>query len=160
MTGVSSRLTPERLAASDARLEAVLDLIRRSFAFMEGRIDPPSSMRRLTVEALQEQCRRGEIWILGTPPLACVFLTPKPDCLYLGKLAVEESSRGAGLARILVDHAVQRAKDLDLPAVELQTRVELVENHQTFSRLGFVQVGATAHPGYDRPTSLTFRRPV
>ncbi|MEO3476437.1 GNAT family N-acetyltransferase [Phaeobacter sp. CAU 1743] len=154
------QLTPERLTASDARLEVVLDLIRRSFAFMEGRIDPPSSMRRLTVEALQEQCRRGEIWILGTPPLACVFLTPKPDCLYLGKLAVEESSRGAGLARILVDHAAQRARELGLPAVELQTRVELEENHQAFSRLGFVQVSATAHSGYDRPTSLTFRRPV
>ncbi|MDE4131853.1 GNAT family N-acetyltransferase [Phaeobacter sp. QD34_3] len=148
----------ERLNPEEPRLEAVLDLIRSSFAFMEGRIDPPSSMRDLTPQSLAEQCRKGEIWVIGTPPLACMFLTPKQDCLYLGKLAVAESSRGMGLARSLIDHALRRARDLGLPAVELQTRVELVENHAAFARLGFVQTGSTAHPGFDRPTSLVFRR--
>ena len=49
---------------------------------------------------------------------------------------------------------------LHLPVLELQTRVELTENHATFRALGFVEVARTAHPGYDRPTSITFRRPV
>ena len=88
---------PRRLLADDPCLPEVLQLIRRSFAYMEGRIDPPSSMHRLTVAALQEQCRAGEIWAIGTPPLACIFLTPKEDCLHLGKLAVDRPQRRSGL---------------------------------------------------------------
>ncbi|WP_192966042.1 GNAT family N-acetyltransferase [Phycobacter azelaicus] len=151
-------MTPERLTAEDPRLPEALALIQRSFAYMEERIDPPSSIRELTVQKMSEQCDIGEIWALGAPIAACMFLTPKEEGLYLGKLAVDGNKRGAGLARCLVERAVQRARELHLPAIELQTRVELVENHAAFSRLGFVQTGATAHDGYDRPTSLVFRR--
>jgi phosphinothricin acetyltransferase len=44
--------------------------------------------------------------------------------------------------------------------LELQTRVELIENHNTFSALGFEKVAETAHPGYSRPTSITMQRAV
>ncbi|MEW2914776.1 GNAT family N-acetyltransferase [Leisingera sp. JC11] len=151
---------PRRLAPDDPSLVDVLDLIRRSFACMEGRIDPPSSMHLLTLAALQDQCRSGEIWATGTPPSACVFLTPRPDCLYLGKLAVEEAQRGTGLARALVALAAARASALGLPVLRLQTRVELTENHAAFARMGFRKTGETAHPGFDRPTSVTMEKPV
>jgi hypothetical protein len=49
---------------------------------------------------------------------------------------------------------------MGLPALELQTRIELTENHALFRHLGFVQTAATAHPGYTRPTTLTFRHPL
>ncbi|MFN7434077.1 MAG: N-acetyltransferase, partial [Betaproteobacteria bacterium] len=45
-------------------------------------------------------------------------------------------------------------------ALELQTRIELTENHATFAALGFAKVAETAHPGYARPTSITLRRPA
>ncbi|NCQ24841.1 MAG: N-acetyltransferase [Rhodobacteraceae bacterium CG17_big_fil_post_rev_8_21_14_2_50_63_15] len=138
----------------------ILALIRRCFASMEGRIDPPSSMHRLTPRAIAQQCRDGEVWVLGRPPIACMFLTPRPDCLYLGKLAVDARWRGQGLARLLVEHAERRARALGLRAVKLQTRVELVENHAAFAKMGFVRTGESAHPGYDRPTSITLRRAV
>jgi hypothetical protein len=35
-----------------------------------------------------------------------------------------------------------------------------VENHATFRALGFAEAGRTAHEGFDRPTSITFARPV
>ena len=127
---------------------------------MEARIDPPSSMHRLTREALAEACETGEVWSLGPPPRACVVLTFKPDALYLGKLATDKTLRGQGLARQLVEIAEHRARALGLPRLELQTRVELVENHRAFERLGFVKTGETAHDGYDRPTSITMQRPV
>lgn len=135
----------------------VLRLIRSEFAYMDGRIDPPSSMHRLTAEDL---ARSGEVWAMGHPPVACMVLTPKDDFLYLGKLAVAGDQRGKGLARRLTDHAIARAQALGLPAVELQTRVELVENQDAFRALGFTETGRTAHPGHDRPTSVTFRKPV
>jgi GNAT superfamily N-acetyltransferase len=152
-------MTPER-CRDPHDWAALLRLIREAFAGMEGRIDPPSSMHALTPEAVAEQARTGEIWVIGTPPVACLFLTPKPGALYLGKLAVLEGHRGHGLAQALVDRAESRARELGLPALELQTRVELTENHATFRALGFVETGRTAHPGFDRPTSITFRRPV
>ena len=149
---------PHRLGPGDPALCDVLDLIRRGFAGMDGRIDPPSSMHRLTVADLSAPTH--EVWAIGMPPRACVVLTPRSDTLYLGKLAVADHARGHGLARVLVEHAIERASALGLPSVTLQVRVELIENHATFARLGFAEVARTAHPGYDRPTSVTFRRAV
>ena len=117
--------------------DAVLQLIRESFAFMDARIDPPSSMDRLSVADLAAQA----LWVIeeAGQSVACVFLTEKPGRLYLGKLAVAASQRGRGLAGRLV---------------------ELVENHAAFATMGFQKVGETAHDGYARPTSFTFQRRV
>lgn len=139
---------------------AVLSLIRAAFAGMEGRIDPPSSMHRLTEDDIARQATEGEVWVIGAPPVACLFLTLEEDALYLHKLAVHPAAQGRGLARRLIDTAEGRARALGKPVLRLQTRAELVENHETFRRLGFVKTAATAHLGYDRPTSLTFERPV
>ena len=72
---------------------------------------------------------------MGTPPIACVILTERGNTLYLSKLAVD-------------------------PPLEVQTRVELTETRAMFGALGFEVTARTAHPGFDRPTSLTLRKPV
>jgi len=90
--------------------QAILTLIQTEFAFMEGRIDPPSSMHRLTLGTISDHAQTGEIWAMGPTPIACVFLTPKPDVLYVGKLAVAASHRRHGLARILIELAATRAR--------------------------------------------------
>jgi ribosomal protein S18 acetylase RimI-like enzyme len=151
-------MTPT-LAYDPALWPAILALLHEAFAYMEGRIDPPSSLRDLTPEPLTRQAEVGEIWIIGAP-VACVFLTPKAGALYVGKLAVAASYRGRGLARQLLEQAEARARALRLPALELQVRVELVENQAAFRALGFQEAGRTAHKGYDRPTSITYRRAV
>ncbi len=141
----------------------MLALLREAFAFMDGRIDPPSSLRDLTPEVLSAQAEGGEIWIIDETDVgiaACIVLTPKTDALYLGKLAVAAAFRGRGLARRLIEVAEERARERGLPALELQTRVELVENQAAFLAMGFQEVGRTAHPGFDRATSITYRRAV
>lgn len=152
-------MIPHRLAATDDPA-GTLALIRAAFAYMDGRIDPPSSMHRLTGADVSRQAAEGEVWLIGPTeaPEACVFLTPKPHALYIGKLAVSIAARRRGHARALIALAESRAHALGLPALELQTRVELRENHATFRRLGFTRTGATAHPGHDRPTSFTFAK--
>lgn len=137
---------------------ALLHLIRAEFAYMEPRINPPSSMHRLTEADIAAKAETGEVWVMGTPPVACVFLTYQPESLYIGKLAVAADQRGKGLARALVDVAEDRARDLGLGWLELETRVELVENHAAFARMGFHELGRKAHAGFDRPTSITFRK--
>ena len=139
---------------------ALLHLIRSEFAFMDGRIDPPSSMHRLTAADIATQALDQEIWAIGQPPAACVFLTRKGDALYVGKLAVASARRGKGLARRLIGLAVGRAAAQGLSALELQVRVELTENQRAFAALGFRETGRSAHPGYDRPTSITMRMPI
>ena len=133
----------------------VLRLIQSEFAYMEGRIDPPSSMHDLTEQAL---ATAPEVWALGVPPVACMVLTPKDNFLYLGKLAVAASHRGQGLARRLVTQAEARATALGLAGVELQTRIELIENQQAFRAMGFVETARTAHQGHANPTSITYRK--
>lgn len=150
-------MTPYRVTAPFDRA-SLLALIRAAFAYMDGVIDPPSSMHRLTEDDIAGQAETGEVWAMGSPAVACMFLTIKGDWLYLGKLAVAADQRGKGLARSLVEQAMIRAAALGLQGVELQTRVELTANHATFAALGFREVGRTAHPGFDRPTSVTFRR--
>ncbi|MEM7596841.1 MAG: GNAT family N-acetyltransferase [Pseudomonadota bacterium] len=149
---------PHRLTRDDPRLSEVLTLIRGSFTFMDGRIDPPSSMHRLTETAIQDHCDTGEVWTVGRPVTACIFLMPQPDSLYIGKLAVAETHRGQGLAHQLVTHAETRARARGLTTLMLETRIELVENHAAFARLGFSIMAKAAHPGYARPTFVVMHK--
>lgn len=151
-----------RQMASAEDFGPVLSLIRDAFAFMDGRIDPPSSMHRLTEAALSEAARDSEVWVReeAGAPIACVVLTPRADDLYLGKLAVAQSHRRQGLARQMVDLALGRAKTLGKPALTLQTRIELTENQAAFEAMGFTRTGETAHEGYSRPTTVNYCREV
>ena len=74
--GLPVHRSPRRLGPDDDPAP-VLTLIRDAFAAMEGRIDPPSSMHRLTGPAILEQASVGEVWTLNEPsgPIACLFLT-------------------------------------------------------------------------------------
>jgi len=148
------RMTP------DEDMTAVHALLVDAFAYMDGVIDPPSSLGRMTPADLTANARDAELWVIGAPARACTILTPKGDTLYLGKLAVDRAERGRGLSRQMVEHAMTRARALGLPSVTLQTRVELVANHKAFEKMGFVEAGRTAHPGYDRATSITYVRSV
>ena len=137
----------------------LLALIQRAFAGMAGRIEPPSSLHHLTPDAIAAQAVAGEVWVVPTLR-ACLFLTAKPGRLYLGKLAVDPLLQGHGLGRQLVALAEVRARELGYGVLELETRVELTGNHAIFRRLGFVETGRKCHAGYDRPTSITFAKPL
>jgi predicted N-acetyltransferase YhbS len=149
-------------ATGDYDWAAVLRLIRDAFAYMEGRIDPPSSMHRLSADDIAESARNGEVWVMeeAGAPIACMVLTPMPGRLYLGRLAVATGHRGRGLSRQLVETAEARAVALGFEVLELQSRIELVENHAIFAAMGFKNTAETRHAGYDRATSLTFQKRV
>ncbi|WP_128292724.1 GNAT family N-acetyltransferase [Afifella aestuarii] len=137
-------------------------LLMDCFAYMAARIDPPSSLLRMGPAELAEKAG-SETLLLAEEDgriVGCAFLRLEPDCLYIGKVAVDPAFRGAGLARRLFALAEERARANGRLVLKLQTRVELSENHATFARLGFVKVGETAHDGYDRPTSITMTKPV
>jgi ribosomal protein S18 acetylase RimI-like enzyme len=151
---------PVRRAMYGEDWSQLMVVLRESFAAMAGRIDPPSSLERLSVADLAAIARRDEIWVIGQPVVATVTLTRREGSLYVGKLAVSPMARHEGHGRRLIELAMVRAVALCLPEVMLETRVELVENHAFFRHLGFVETARRAHAGFDRATTVEFRKRV
>ena len=160
MRAAVADIAVERLPAGFDRWPDLLDLILRSFAFMDGVIDPPSSAHRLTPASLAEKTAKEFCFVARKDGrlVGCVFAREHGDALYVGKLAVDQAEQHNGIGRRLIAAVEDLALRLRKPALELETRVELTSNRAFFWRMGFVEVGRTAHAGYDRPTSITFRK--
>nr|WP_236760004.1 GNAT family N-acetyltransferase [Agrobacterium tumefaciens] len=128
-----------------------------SFAYMDGVIDPPSSAHRLTLDNLSEKAR-AEIAFVAVDEgelLGCLFCRPEPPaCLYVGKLCVSPQAQGKGIGKMLLQRSEALARELALPALRLETRIELIGNHARFAAWGFVKTAENAHAGYDRTTSI------
>ncbi|MBD8665138.1 GNAT family N-acetyltransferase [Rhizobium sp. CFBP 8752] len=149
-----------RLDESFTRWEDLLTLILSSFAYMDGVIDPPSSAHRLTPASLAQKAR-DEIAFVAEEDgklAGCVFLKPEPGCLYVGKLAISPAFQSRGIGRQLLSVAEDIARQRGLPALRLETRIELTGNHTTFARWGFVKTAENAHAGYARTTSIEMRK--
>jgi len=139
------------------RWQELLALIMSSFAYMNGVIDPPSSAHRLTLDNLSEKAR-AEIAFVAVDEgelLGCLFCRPEPPaCLYVGKLCVSPQAQGKGIGKMLLQRSEALARELALPALRLETRIELIGNHARFAAWGFVKTAENAHAGYDRTTSI------
>ncbi|MEP1205853.1 MAG: GNAT family N-acetyltransferase [Rhizobiaceae bacterium] len=142
--------------------QSLFDLLHRAYAYMDTRIDPPSSLHALTVEGLAQKSAEEILLVaeLEDKLIGCMFCRREPNFLYIGKVAVDEEAQGQGIGHKLFDRAFALARREGLKELELQSRIELVENHQAFANLGFVKVGEDAHAGYDRPTSIRMRAKV
>ncbi|MGV2114576.1 GNAT family N-acetyltransferase [Agrobacterium salinitolerans] len=146
-----------RIGEEFDRWQELLALIVSSFAYMDGVIDPPSSAHRLTLENLAEKAR-AEIALValdGDEIVGCLFCRPEPPaCLYVGKLCVSPKAQGKGIGGMLLEQAEALARELALPALRLETRIELIANHTKFAAWGFVKTAENAHAGYNRTTSI------
>ncbi|TDK35543.1 GNAT family N-acetyltransferase [Rhizobium deserti] len=136
--------------------DELLALILSSFAYMEGVIDPPSSAHRLTLALLAQKARDEMAFIAkdGRSLVGCIFLKLELRCVYVGKLAVAPDRQGKGIGRRLLDVAETVAREHGVPALRLETRIELAANHAGFFRWGFLKTGENSHPGYARVTSI------
>jgi len=135
-------------------------LIMNAFAYMDGRIDPPSSAHRLTPENLREKAsvEIGIVAIEDGQLLGCVFCKAEPETLYIGKFAISPKAQGKGLGRLLLTATENLARELGLGTLRLETRIELTNNHAVFGKWGFVKTAENAHAGYDRPTSIEMKK--
>ncbi len=137
-------------------------LLKDCFAYMDGRIDPPSSLMRMTPDLLREKAGQETLVVAlcNHELVACGFLRETDQTIYIGKLAVKQAFRRRGILKSILAIAEDVARQRRRTALELETRVELVENHKTFGALGFVKTGESSHDGYDRATSFTMKKPV
>ena len=137
-------------------------LLTVCFSYMDGRVDPSSSLRSMTPDDPRRKAAEESLIVVfdGDELVACGFLTEADDSIYLGKLAVSSRFRRRGILRAMVEIAEDMANRQGRNWLELQTRIELTENHRTFEAHGFARVRETAHPGFAKPTSVTMRKRV
>ena len=137
-------------------------LLSECFAYMEEKIDPPSSLSRMTPENLRDKSSQDTLLIVlhKDQLIACAFFEIREDVVYVGKVAVRNSHRRRGITRKVIDLASEFAIEKGKFCLELQARIELTDNHQTFGRLGFVKTGEDSHEGFNRPTSITMQKTI
>lgn len=72
-------LRVEAIGENFRQWEELLHLIRDSFAYMDGVIDPPSSAILLTVENLRQKAQEetGFAAFIGNELIGCVFIREK-----------------------------------------------------------------------------------
>jgi GNAT superfamily N-acetyltransferase len=135
------------------------NLITAAYGYMHGRIDPPSSLLAMTPADFERKAGEEHLIVASDAGrlVGCVFCRPQEPWLYIGKLAVEPTRQRSGVGRLLIDAARRFAEETGLAGLELDTRIELTENHRTFDRLGFVEVAKRSHPGYTAVTCIRMR---
>ena len=91
-------------------------------------------------------------------PVGCVLARPKGRHLYFGRLSVVPSLRRKGVAAALVQAVQTQALNAGLDRIDCSVRIALEANQRFFLGLGFVEVGRTAHPGFNEHTSIDYRK--
>jgi GNAT superfamily N-acetyltransferase len=138
----------------------LLTLLQQAFAYQTGRIDPPSSLNKLDAPGLASKAQEENLFLAleGDQVIGCLFARCKPEAVYVGKFAVSPGRQKQGVGRGLMEAAEDLARRVGRNVLEVETRIELVENHETFTALGFTKVAEHSHPGYDRPTYVLMRK--
>ena len=147
----------------------VYSLLKNAFAEQNGVVDPPSSVTRLTVDDVIADFKTGSLLVAESEDelVGCAFTQERradfsspgageDTYLYFYHMAVSPDWRRRGIAGELLGVAETVARQQGLPGIFLQSRIELTGNHALFEKHGYQQVGTFTHPGFDRPTSLTF----
>ena len=75
---------------------------------------------------------------------------PETDAYFIDNIAIEPTRQGEGLGRKLMDHAIEEARRLGLPAVRLYTNVAMNENLSMYAHLGFSETHRVWEDGFHR----------
>jgi ribosomal protein S18 acetylase RimI-like enzyme len=75
---------------------------------------------------------------------------PDGDAYFIKNVAVDPARQSEGFGRALLQHAIEEAKRLKLPALRLYTNAAMTENLTLYGRMGFVETHRTARAGFDR----------
>lgn len=127
---------------------------------MDELIDPPSSLHQMTTDSLRKKANKESLLLVYDAEMliACAFFDIQQAQIYVGKVAVAQSHRGQGIANKIFNMADDLARENDKGWLELKTRIELIDNHKAFKKIGFITTAQNSHTGYTRPTYITMRK--
>jgi predicted N-acetyltransferase YhbS len=139
---------------------AVATLIRAAFAAQSVVTDPLPSALRVTAAHVVAHLRigSGAVAEVAGALAGSALWAEREGGLYLGRLAVAPAWRRRGVAKALVAAAEAAALAMDLPCIQLSTRLVLLDNRRLFAACGFVEATCEAHPGYAQPTFVNMEK--
>lgn len=84
----------------------------------------------------------GELWFAvenGEVLGCCAMIKLREDLYEFTKLGVDEKARGKGVARALLRHCAQRARDLGCPSLRIYTSRKLTPANTLYRSEGFIE---------------------
>ncbi len=85
---------------------------------------------------------------VGGEPVALIEMAPKADHVLIVNVAVVPAQQGRGHGRVLMAHAEEVARSLNLREVRLYTNALFAENLRLYSRLGYRVDREEQHPQF------------
>ncbi len=152
------RAVPRVLTAQAADAGGLADLYWRAWEGCERHLDP-----RL-VDEMMARLEEVEAWLRGgfeiyrvreegriLAAVRCAF--PASACV-VDRLAVDPASRGQGLGRLLLEHALSRARRAGCSRVWSQVSPKLAAAGALYRRLGFREVAEAPLHRWGEPIRL------
>src|SRR5436305_571776 len=129
------------------------EILRKSFAEFEGKLDPPSGALFETTESIIKLLELGGAFavFVHDQPVACVFFRPESGHLYLYRLGVLPAYRRLGLGTLLIDCVETEGRIQGFRRIKLGTRLALPENIAYYEKLGYVRREDGVHPSTKKP---------
>ncbi len=128
--------TTRKATAADAeRVRAIARAAYAKYVARMGREPPPM------LADFPALIAGGVVVVIDSAGVLCGYMAawPEADIYLIDNLAVDPAQQGKGFGRLLVEHAIDEARRLKLPAVWLYTNVAMTENLAIYRRLGFAE---------------------
>ena len=108
---------------SEVDWDQLMAHLHSAFAYMDGRINPPSSLHRMDANQLRLKAEVESLFLAfnGNELVGCMFCRVEPEFIYVGKVAVSAASQGQGIGKQLFNAAFELAHRLGRPELELET---------------------------------------
>jgi len=137
-------------------------LTQQAFDEYRGKLQPPSSAHDENEALVADALRSGGALLafINATAVGAARFKPEADHLYIGRVAVPPTWRGQGIAVALMLGLEQRARELNVPAIELQVRESLPSNVRLYGKLGYTVIGREPHPRNPNFVSLRMRKEV
>lgn len=147
---------------TDADLPAMLQVIRTAFAQYAGRLDPPSSAERKTLEVVRAELQQARAIVAeaGGELVGCIFLHLRGEEAYVDRLSVLPDWRGRGIGAALLQAAETEARSQGAEACCLSVRLVLEVQQRFYRERGYVHASFGTHAGYPLPTYRNMRKPL
>ncbi len=126
---------------------AVHEVVQDAFREYRGVLAVSLSALGETLEDVRREISAGRVLVAleGTEAVGTVRYELKPDCIYVGRLAVLPAYRKRGVGAALMDHVERLAPALGRTRLQLATRESVPGNLQFYERLGYRVVERVAH---------------
>lgn len=123
-------------------------IIQAAFAEYRGTIPVPPGALGETLEEVEKAIAKGTALLAydGDVAVGTARYEVRPDCLYVGRLAVLPSHRGRGVGAELMLFVEGLAPGFERDRIYLGTRTSMPSNIAFYERLGYRIVKSEPHP--------------